>query len=223
MIRFLHGATGEPGDWQQLIDLLDGHEAVAVDLYAGEIEGLDETAEEINALAASGDVLVGYSMGGRLALHALLAEGTRWSKAVIISAHTGNGHDPERLEADREWARLARTDWGRFVERWSAQAVFGGQPSPWDRQPPTARREAIARGFERWSLGSQQDLLPSLHQVSIPVLWLAGGRDEKYVAIARRACSELPDARLETVPDSGHRVPWETPGRCAEAIRSFLS
>lgn len=201
-----------------------GHEALrAVDLYGGEVESLEATARDLNAGASAGDVLIGYSMGGRLALHALLATGAPWSKAVIISAHTGAGHDAERLRHDARWADLLRRDPERFAEQWAAQPVFGGRPMPWDRSDLDARREAVARGFERWSLGRQRDLLPALGELRCPVLWLVGEDDTKYVEIGRRACAQLPAGRLQVVAASGHRAPWEQPEICAAAIRGFLS
>lgn len=223
MIYLLHGAIGDPSDWDDFIELLAPRPASAVDLYGGEIGGLEDFGASFNAGASEGDVLIGYSMGGRLALHALVAEGARWSKAVIISAHTGGGADPERLERDRGWADLARKDWPRFVEEWSAQTVFGGRPMPWERSFGAERREAIASGFERWSLGAQEDLLPRLAAIECPVLWLAGEEDTKYVETGRRACEVLPQGRLEVVAGCGHRVPWDGAESCAEGIRSFLS
>jgi 2-succinyl-6-hydroxy-2,4-cyclohexadiene-1-carboxylate synthase len=223
MIHLLHGAVGDPSDWDALIALLAPEQVRAVDLYGGKIESLDEFGQSLNAEASEGDVLIGYSMGGRLGLQALVAEGAPWSKAIIISAHSGGGADLERLERDAGWAELARRDWERFVADWSAQPVFGGKPMPWDRAGGGERREAIARGFERWSLGAQEDLLPRLGAVEFPVLWLAGEEDGKYVDIGRRACEVLPAGRLEVVGNCGHRVPWERAEYCAKVIRSFLS
>jgi len=223
MMHLLHGAAGCPEDWQELMDLLEPEASRAVDLYGGEVAGFEDFARDLNEEAAVGDVLIGYSMGGRLALHALLAAGAPWSKAVIISAHTGAGQDAERLRCDAHWAALLRCDAGRFVEEWAAQPVFGGRSMPWGRGELAARSEAVARGFEEWSLGAQEDLLPALGALRCPVLWLVGEQDAKYVEIGRRACARLPEGRLQVVAGSGHRVPWEQPEICAAAISGFLS
>ena len=71
------------------------------------------------------------------------------------------------------------------------------------------RREQVAQGFERWSLGRQDDLLPRLGVIGIPVLWASGKRDERYGAIGEAACARLPDGRPMRFSGAGHRVPWE--------------
>ena len=111
MIHLLHGAVGHPSDWGDFIPLLEPHAAVAPDLYGDEIASFDEIGKAINGAGQTGDVLIGYSMGGRLALHALIDSTAPWSKAVIIGADPGSGLDVERVARDTAWAALARIDW----------------------------------------------------------------------------------------------------------------
>ena len=98
-------------------------------------------------------VLVGYSMGGRLALHALLEDSEAWSGAMIVSAHPGLQDEGERIlrmAADAEWAGKALTaPWVEFLEQWESQSVLQGtcMVSPADRRHLESRREAVARGF----------------------------------------------------------------------------
>lgn len=215
---FLHGAVGHPSDWDPLIAAV-GMGSSAPDLYGEGVVPPDRFAVRLCASAARGDALVGYSMGGRLALHALVQPGAPWSRAVIISADPGAGPDPARVSADREWADLARRDWPAFLRQWAAQPVFGGAPMPWRRPFGAGRREAVARGFEEWSVGKQRDLRPEIGRCGIPVRWIAGARDEKFVRLA----SGVPGVDVAVVENAGHRVPWEQPEVTAELIRSFLS
>ena len=157
-------------------------------------------------------------------MHALVATSARWSRAVIISADPGSGHVPDRLVRDAEWARLACEGWDEFCEQWNRQGVFGERAAPWDRRGFSPQRQmAVARGFEEWSVGRQSDLRAAIRACAIPLLWVVGERDEKFVRLAASVCGGASHAELLVVEGAGHRVPWEQPEVVAEAIRSFLS
>ena len=85
------------------------------------------------------------------------------------------------------------------------------------------KRERIAAAFDRWSLGRQEDLLPGLAEVTIPVLWINGALDEKFSRIGAAACEVLPGGEHAVVEGCGHRVPWEAPGEFSKLIMQFLS
>lgn len=232
MIYALHGAVGEASDWNQLARTLkeDKHSLARVDLWQflaccpmpiAEFGG--KFNREVNTPNPG---LLGYSMGGRLALHALLENPSLWSKAVIVSADTGMVDDQEkraRAVQDAEWAALAlRGDWAAFMEKWNAQGVLAGGGMP-NRDRLHLRREQVARSFIDWSVSQQDDLLPKLSKITCPVMWVVGERDRKFVRIAERAVEALPNAQLEVLGDVGHRVPWEAPGRFAALVREFIS
>jgi 2-succinyl-6-hydroxy-2,4-cyclohexadiene-1-carboxylate synthase len=84
------------------------------------------------------------------------------------------------------------------------------------------RRREIARSFVDWSLGAQQALWERLHEISVPVLWVAGENDAKFRALAERAVSLIPHAKLAIAPAAGHRVPWEAEEWLAEEVSGFL-
>ena len=194
--------------------------------------GLSDWAAAFNAeVRAAGEkenFLIGYSMGGRLALHALLDDPGLWTKAVIVSAHPGLLDEREKLErmaGDAEWAGLALTsDWTQFLKRWDAQAVLQGREpeSPDPRMRLVNRRRAIARSFMEWSLGKQANLRERFSEVACPVLWLTGERDEKFTALAQEAVPKLPDGRHEVMPSVGHRLPWEAAEKFAKSAGDFL-
>jgi len=136
----LHGAVGSASDWKPFAHAMagGGGETRSVDLWRyleccpmplmefgrvlnAECRGLGRTGERR-------PVLLGYSMGARLALHALLDEDPPWRTAVIVGAHPGLESEPERIarrEGDAEWgARALSGDWREFLDAWNAQPVL---------------------------------------------------------------------------------------------------
>jgi 2-succinyl-6-hydroxy-2,4-cyclohexadiene-1-carboxylate synthase len=166
--------------------------------------------------STEGDVLLGYSMGGRLALQ--LLERERFEKAVIVSAGL-NAPDPGRRARDEEWARRFESeDWPSLIRAWNAQPVFGGHELP--RREEDYDRAELARQLREWSPAVLPP--PSLESIDTPILWIVGERDARYVEIGRHAVARLPNAQLWICPDAGHRVPWEQPGLFVERLRAFL-
>ena len=76
------------------------------------------------------NILVGYSLGGRLALHSL-CEKNNWDAAILISVNPGLTSDEEkkiRWENDNLWAqKFLNEDWKTVMVSWDNQGVFSGQ------------------------------------------------------------------------------------------------
>ena len=217
----LHGNLGSPADWEALS--LPGLRAV--DLWEHSALSYFEFAHELATTLSAGlekPVLVGYSLGGRLALCAMAMHPDRWSGAVIVSAHPGLCCVEDRLArrvSDELWARDAREmAWPDFLEKWNSQAVFGGAPPTATQLALASRREAIALAFETWSLGRQEDLRSSLRSFHSPVLWITGEKDEKFTALAAEMGEVFTDFHHEVLPGCGHRVLAEQPEVVARVI-----
>lgn len=182
-------------------------------------------AEEI-ARVDTDPVLLGYSMGGRLALHSLLARPSLWKGAIIVSAHPGLKQASDRVarrEKDAQWSALAlKGEWSDFLNEWNAQDVLGGEVSMPDRIKLKGRRASVARSFVDWSLGAQADLMPELGNIKCPVLWFSGERDAKFTGIAEGAVPHLPKGRHQVIADCGHRIPWEQPEVFQQSCLEFL-
>lgn len=163
-----------------------------------------------------GEVLLGYSMGGRLALQ--LLERQRFTRAIIVSAGL-NAPDDERRLRDEKWARRFESEeWSALMRAWNAQAVFGGHAL--ERHERDYNRSELARQLREWSPAVLPP--PRLEEIETPILWVAGERDAKYVEIAHRAVARLPHAELWICPDAGHRVPWEQPQAFVTRLREFI-
>ncbi|HKO59151.1 MAG TPA: alpha/beta fold hydrolase [Thermoanaerobaculia bacterium] len=191
MITALHGFLGLPSDWD----------------FLGEVQAVNLWCEEI---PREGDVLMGYSMGGRLALRALL-DGARYRKAVIVSAGI------DRAEPSAWAERFEREPWPQLMKAWNAQQLFGGHQV--ERREEDFDRAALVRALREWSPAVLP--APELERIEIPVLWIAGERDLKYVEIARRAVQRMKNAELWIAENAGHRVPWEQPDAFAARLREF--
>jgi 2-succinyl-6-hydroxy-2,4-cyclohexadiene-1-carboxylate synthase len=207
MIVALHGFLGQPSDWDFL---RDDFEVRAPNLFRDE-------------QISDGDTLLGYSMGGRLALHALLA-GAKFSRAVIVSAGLGiegEGARAERRAADDRWARrFERDEWRDIVRDWNAQPLFAGNELP--REERDFDRAALAKALRGWSPAMLPPLASRLHELQLPILFVAGERDAKYVAETERAAGLVSGAELWIAPGAAHRVPWESPRAFAERLHAFI-
>lgn len=230
MIYALHGNLGSPRDWEAL----DLPELKAIDLWKWQERfpgiSLEEFGEAFSEeVAASGDsepVLLGYSLGGRLAMQALAARRDFWKGAILISTHPGLTDETEknsRRESDHEWARRVREmPWTEFLESWNAQGVLANQPVSEGQGELEDRREAVARAFDSWSLGRQDAAEERLGTLDVPLLVVTGERDEKFSDLAERFRNCGDRVEVTVMPDCGHRILMEAPERLAEVIRDWL-
>lgn len=209
MLWCLHGALGSAADWETL-SLPDAH---PVDLWGTPpAPDMFTWASAWSAAVAEHDAspqLLGYSLGGRLALHALLVAPALWQRAVIVSAHPGL-RDPDtrakRRQRDTQWAQRFLTEPHEDVLRdWNAQDVFGKHSI----QARNHFAPAMARGFQDWSLGNQEPLWERLSEIQIPIHWVCGEEDSKFVTLGEEAVARIPNAQCTIAPACGHRVPWE--------------
>jgi 2-succinyl-6-hydroxy-2,4-cyclohexadiene-1-carboxylate synthase len=190
---------------------------------------LNREAESGKRQTVEKRVLVGYSLGGRLALHALL-EGGPWDAAILVAPHPGLESEDERAArraGDAEWGSLALSgEWGTFLEKWEGQGILKRPPDAEgemaDRVGLVTRRREVARSFVDWSLGAQDPLWSRLREISCPVLWCVGERDGKFQALGERAAGLMANAELWTAPGAGHRVPWDAPEAFRTKVGEFL-
>jgi 2-succinyl-6-hydroxy-2,4-cyclohexadiene-1-carboxylate synthase len=170
-------------------------------------------------------ILCGYSMGGRIALHVALAAPARVRRLVLIGSDPGIDDGRERAvrrAADGLLAReLEEGSFELFVERWGAQPLFAGDPPEVREQirMDQLRNEphALARALRGLGTGSMPQLWPRLAELAMPVTFLTGDRDEKFVRIGRRVVEHAARAELVTL-SGGHRLPLENPAGVASAI-----
>lgn len=178
--------------------------------------------------AAPGDVLVGYSMGGRLALHAALREPGRYTALVLLGAHAGlEVGRAERLAADEELAAwIEQHSIEAVVARWEDNPVFSTQTAGLRELQREGRLRHdpadLARLLRSGGQGAVEPAWDRLGELTMPVLALAGSLDTAYAAAARRMAQALPDGRAVDISGAGHAAHLEDPTATAEAIATFL-
>ncbi len=205
----LHGNLGMPDDWLEL-EQLSGLTFDKRCLW------------EPGALEfAAGDILLGYSLGGRLALQAAVAEPEKFSRVIVLSAHPGLATEGERKARrlqDAVWAERALTlPWAEFLHRWDAQDVLGASAK--DRSGLERYRQEISRSFTQWSLGRQADLRDGLQHLSCPLWWITGAEDAKFTELAATAGS----GNHVAVAGAGHRVHFDQAAAVARFIVASIS
>jgi 2-succinyl-6-hydroxy-2,4-cyclohexadiene-1-carboxylate synthase len=232
-VVLLHGFTHTGASWDPVVAALgERYRALAPDIRGHGARSevvpvtLDAVLGDLAGLAPDRFTLVGYSMGGRIALHAALALGARVDGLVLIGASPGLGDVAERearRSADEHLAgEIERSSLEAFAERWAQTPVLAGQPPEVLAAAHADRLRNHPAGLARALRGLGTGALPSLwdrlDDVTTPVALVVGERDGKFRATATQMASALPDAEVIVVPGAGHAVHLEAPGAVAAAI-----
>lgn len=244
----LHGFTGSHASWCAIaaalrpsrrvvaIDL-PGHGATVVrdrafDWSLGATAAL--VAETLAALRVPTADVLGYSMGGRVALQLALVHPERVDRLVLESASAGLASAAARARRRAADAVLAaaieRDGIAAFVRRWEALPLFRSLA----RQPEDVRdalRRArlacdpagLAASLRGMGLGSQPWLGGQLGALAMPVLLVTGAADAKFTRTATQLLPRFPHATHEIVAGAGHLPHLEQPARFLRAIRDFLT
>ena len=178
-------------------------------------------------------VILGYSLGGRVALHFARAHPERCRALIVESASPGlrdEGARAARRAADeRLAARIERLGVQAFLEEWEALPLFAGLRRLSVEQRAALRRERLvntARGLAEslrgMSVGIQESLWEAVSGFTFPVLALAGAEDVHYVTVAAELVERVPRGRCVVVEQSGHTVHLEAPTAFTVAVDAFL-
>jgi len=206
---------------------LPGHGA------AGAVEADLWTSADLVAEAIEPDrpaAVIGYSLGGRVALHTALAHPDRVERLVLVSATAGLDDDAERAARraadDRLAARIEEVGVIEFLDEWLALPLFATLPPDGrfvdERRTNTAR--GLASSLRLAGTGTQEPLWDRLRELTMPVLVIAGELDEKFAALAERLAAGIgPTATLAVVGAAGHSVHLEQPGLTADLVGAWLA
>ncbi len=236
-IYALHGFLGLGSDWDFLKksfpnleapDLWPKNENLTLKAWALQ---KSKALEEQFQNSKEPRVLLGYSLGGRLAMHLLLAQPHFWSAAILVSANPGTANVVERAarkEIDFKWAqKFLKSDWKKIISEWGDQDIFKVKNSAQDaivlkREEKDFDRKALAEALLNWSIAKQDDLAVKMMNLKIPVLWLAGEEDEKYCDLLCGFPQVAASHRFHKVKQASHRAPWDNPTEFTRLVTAFL-
>ena len=229
-VILLHGFAGTPRHWDRVIaELPRGrYEADTPSLTDADPLTPDGVAALVaGRAAAERAILVGYSMGGRLALHTALAIPDRIARLVLISASAGIEDRAEREARQAADEALAGEIEGHsiewFVSRWSRLPLFASDPD-WiaaevaadERGRTPGELAAMLRGLGAGAMAPMWDRLASL---PMPVAVLTGELDAAYALAGRRMAACISASTFLALPGVGHRVALQAAGEVARAIQ----
>lgn len=195
---------------------------------------LEAVEGELDRLAGRGPLdLVGYSMGGRLALAFAARNPDKVRRLVLESASPGLATEEERAarrDADEALARRVERDGVEaFVDHWEALPLFESQRALPDEVRIRHRAlrllnspASLAASLRGLGTGALPSFWGSLPRLRVPVLVVVGGLDGKFHDIGRRMAEALPLGRLAVVGDAGHTVHLERPEAWLGAVVPFL-
>jgi 2-succinyl-6-hydroxy-2,4-cyclohexadiene-1-carboxylate synthase len=243
-VLFLHGFMGRGRDWETVVaGLADAFRCVTVDLPGhgdtrdSEPYSMQATAGRLASLMDSlhcrACSIVGYSMGGRLALYFALHYPHLVRRLVLESASPGLRTESERAarrDHDKALAQaLERDPFDDFLRRWYDQPLFESlRRHPQTREALIAARRdndplELARSLREMGLGSQPSLWERLPELSTGTLLIVGESDTKFREIAAETAALSPALRVETVPGCGHNVHDENPAEYTRLVKDFLA
>ena len=247
-VVLLHGFTGDSSTWRQLVsDLGDSFQVISIDLIGHGLTGasvdpsryeMENAARDIigilNELGTDQAHVLGYSMGGRIALSLAVLYPERIKSLLLESASPGLKTSEERAnrmqQDDLLATRIEEKGINEFVSFWEQIPLFATQ-----RDLPETVRDAmrkqrlsnnalgLANSLRGMGTGQQPSWWTSLYRLTMPVLLLCGEQDAKFCGIAKEMKVLMKNADLVTFAGCGHAIHVEDPVKFGIIVSEFLS
>lgn len=235
-VVFAHGFTQTARSWSAIEERLHAL-APAVDTIAVDLPGHGDAHDVAADLWGAADLLVeaggeatyvGYSMGGRVALHAALAHLQTVERLVLIGATAGIVDSSERAERraddDRLADRIKEIGVEAFIDEWIANPLFAGLDDRTARRDDRLRNTSagLAASLRTCGTGTQEPLWGRLGEIRCPTAVIVGERDTKFRELGQQLADAIPDCRIEIIAGTGHSCHLEAPDLTTEVIADFL-
>jgi len=216
MIIFLHGFLGSPDDWNPLIQYIEHpFKALTLPGHCGTPFDLSLLEKEIPEKA----IIVGYSLGGRLAMDFARRFPERIDSLIILSANPGiESKREERVIQDEKWiAMIENEGMDHFLEQWYAQELFSSFSLTDEIKKKRKEHDpkSLIEVLRTLSPAKLPSLWPHLKNFSFPLLFLFGESDIKYRKIGKRL---MENHEVMWIPNASHPIHLEAPKIIAEII-----
>lgn len=241
----LHGFTGSSANWSEHINaFVQDFCVVTIDLLGHGQTGAPTNPERFGIEHAARDViaifahlalakvhLLGYSMGGRLALYMTIHHPERIQTLLLESGSPGIENPDERrarVEQDEKLARMIETGGlEKFVAYWESIPLFSTQ-SPEMRVHLRKQRlrnnpTGLANSLRGMGTGVQPSLWGGLKTLNLPTLLITGELDTKFATIAHQMSELLSQHHLSSIEGAGHTTHLEQPTKFQKVVSHFLS
>ncbi|MGV2397370.1 MAG UNVERIFIED_CONTAM: 2-succinyl-6-hydroxy-2,4-cyclohexadiene-1-carboxylate synthase [Klebsiella aerogenes] len=233
---FLHGFSGDRDEWRTVGEAfpawprlyldLPGHGGsadIAVDGFTGVSELLQATLNSYNILDYW---LVGYSLGGRVAMNFACQPRAGLRGLIVEGGHPGLQDEASRqgrVIHDSAWAeRFRREPLAQVFADWYQQPVFASLNAAQRASLVALRRRnngaTLAAMLEATSLAQQADLRPSLQARDFPFHYLCGERDAKFRAIAQALAADT-----HIIHHAGHNAHRDNPEAVIACLAQILA
>lgn len=244
---FLHGFTGDTTTWSRITDQLSTrYRCISIDLIGhGRTESpedpsryaMDHVSNDLDSILSALEVdqaiLIGYSMGGRTALHFSMRYPQKVKTLILESASPGLKTSEERVERrnkDNSLAdRIMREGMEAFVEFWEEIPLFASQKRLTDDERAGIRKQRLSQSplglsnsLKGMGTGAQISWWDKLGELSFPVHLLVGGLDQKFLHIAEEMKKINPDFEIVTISNTGHAIHVEEPRKFGTIIENLL-
>jgi len=214
-------------------DLARDHQLVLIDAPghggSADIDADLATGGALIAEAGGRGTYIGYSMGGRFALHTALDRPDAVERLVLIGATAGledaNERDARVADDEARATRIETVGVETFVDEWLSLPIFAGlDDAAACREERLANtREGLAGSLRRSGTGTQVPTWDRLVTLAMPVLVVAGSLDTKFTALGHRLVDCIgPNAEFVGIADAGHTAHLERPSEFVAELRSWL-
>ena len=239
---FFHGFLGLPSMWREVHRALGEPVAESTILPGHGPEPWfppppADFSRAVDAIASSFPfsdpaIVVGYSMGARIALALALRHPYLVKSAVLVGVDPGIEDDAVRAERcawEDEWAaRATSLDANAFADAWQALPIFASQTDLSAEKRGALRKQrtshtprGIAWAMHALGTGRMPSMWTELASSRIPLALVTGSLDAKFTEKSRAICDRAKHARHLVADGAGHNVALEAPDVVARAIEEL--
>lgn len=179
-------------------------------------------------------IILGYSMGGRAAIHYTITKPDDVRALVLIGATAGiadsSVREIRRKEDDKLAHHILSDDIELFARKWETKPIIATQkyiPEPYRKAVMERRRKnkrsGLAKNLRAMGTGAMNPVWDNLKMITCPTLLITGETDHKFTRIAVEMEKQIASAEHSVIPDTGHAAHLESPEIVAEKLHAFLN